>query len=516
MGIELSYCSPSVAVNGEASGLICFGIATYRFAKDTQLPLRQFLCMSKPDSTLSSYLNIIPLAGVCDFAGACRTGLSVEDNVEVLKRFHFALKRSYFLVVSRIAATPIYEVKMAFSYHANLLAENITKVRVRVGEMREPPLGLEVIPDPAYALFFDEMLSASTLEETMVGLYGVALPALVDAIRAHLRETNLLVDQPSVRMLKHLLIDLEEIIEWGEDTLRKLIEHAGLGEKASLWLKHFRDYLAAAGGISGREPRPSTNPDPRHSTIPFVYDSVPKRDSRFKDPFNNNFRPEALLYDPQILPSTKVLILLFKRFREIDVPEMMASIIWETPDKPWEYYADMTRQLWDEARHALMGEVGFVAKGIDWSRLTIRHVWAYDLNTRLTPLARHGVLYKIEKGLMPKTGKRYEWEVAMEADDPLSATFQDYDWADEVLHARIGRDWYVSEFRTAEEALNFPDAQPSDPGNYQELGFTDDHDWWPEFYRYACEAAGLPFDKRAIINHAVAQGSKPRGDVPAY
>jgi hypothetical protein len=472
--------------------------------------------MSRPAPSLSSYLDIIPLAGVCDFADACRTGSSVEENVQLLKRFHFALKRSYFLVVSRIAATPIYEIKMAFSYHAYLLAENITKVRIRVGEMREPPLGLDVIPEPAFALFFDEILSASSQEETMLGLYRVALPALVDAIRAHLDVTNLLVDQPSVRMFKHLVMDLQEMINWGEDTLGKLIEHDGLEERASLWLSQFRDYLAAAGGISGQEPRPSPIPDPRNSKIPFVYDAVPKRDSRFKDPFNDNFRPEALLYDPQILPSTKVLILLFKRFREIDVPEMMASIIWETRDKPWEYYADMTRQLWDEARHAMMGEVGFVAKRIDWSRLTIRHVWAYDLNTRLTPLARHGVLYKIEKGLMPKTGKRYEWEVAMEADDPLAATFQDYDWADEVLHARIGRDWYVSEFRTADDALNFPDAQPGAPVNYKELGLTDDRDWWPEFYRYACEAAGLPFDKRAITHHAVVPGSELGRDVPAY
>ena len=45
------------------------------------------------------------------------------------------------------------------------------------------------------------------------------------------------------------------------------------------------------------------------------------------------------------------------------------------------------------------------------------------------------MLYFIEQGLMPKTGKRYEWEVGVASGDPLSATFQDYDWADEVLHA---------------------------------------------------------------------------------
>ena len=56
----------------------------------------------------------------------------------------------------------------------------------------------------------------------------------------------------------------------------------------------------------------------------------------------------------------KTLMMFYKRLREIDVPEMMATIIAETPDKPWDYYRDMTRQLWDEARHAMMGEVGFV------------------------------------------------------------------------------------------------------------------------------------------------------------
>ena len=33
-----------------------------------------------------------------------------------------------------------------------------------------------------------------------------------------------------------------------------------------------------------------------------------------------------------------------------------------------------------------------------------------------------------------KTGKRFEWQVGMKSDNPLSGLFQDYDWADEVLH----------------------------------------------------------------------------------
>ena len=70
-------------------------------------------------------------------------------------------------------------------------------------------------------------------------------------------------------------------------------------------------------------------------------------------------------------PEPKTLMMLYKRLREIDVPEMMASIIAETKGKPWGYYRDMSRQLWDEARHAMMGEVGFVALGVDWTKARI-------------------------------------------------------------------------------------------------------------------------------------------------
>ena len=37
------------------------------------------------------------------------------------------------------------------------------------------------------------------------------------------------------------------------------------------------------------------------------------------------------------------------------------------------------------------------------------------------------------------------------------ATFQDFDWADEVLHAQIGREWYVPEFGSLKEALDYGD-----------------------------------------------------------
>jgi hypothetical protein len=41
-------------------------------------------------------------------------------------------------------------------------------------------------------------------------------------------------------------------------------------------------------------------------------------------------------------------------------------------------------------------------------------------------------------------GKREEWEFARDiVKDPLMATFQDFDWADEVVHAGFGKKWAI-------------------------------------------------------------------------
>src|SRR6059036_1545260 len=111
-----------------------------------------------------SYHKLPPLAGLCALKEAMRPGLSVEQCVTRLKRYHYAFKRLHQIFTARITAEPIYELKMAFILHAHLCAEHVTALRKRVGEMREPPLGLEAVPDANLEVFFDEILCAPTTE----------------------------------------------------------------------------------------------------------------------------------------------------------------------------------------------------------------------------------------------------------------------------------------------------------------------------------------------------------------
>src|SRR6266699_2388439 len=128
-------------------------------------------------NTAKSIRNLPKLASLGSLADAMKPGLSIEECVRRLKRYHYAFKRLHQIFTARITAEPMYELKMAFSLHAHLCAEHVTALRKRVGEMREPPLGLEVVPDANLQLFFDEILAAPTTGELLVGVYEKALPA---------------------------------------------------------------------------------------------------------------------------------------------------------------------------------------------------------------------------------------------------------------------------------------------------------------------------------------------------
>jgi hypothetical protein len=432
---------------------------------------------------------------------AMKTGLSIEDCVARLKRYHWVFKRLHQIFLTRLTAEPVYELKMAFSLHAHYCAEHVDAFARRVGEMREPPLGLEVVPDKNLDIFLDEILAAPTTAALLAGIYDQALPALKGALQTHQHDTNPLADAPSIRACRFALVDVNDMIDYGKKAIACLVENSA--EPAETWLALMDDCLAAAGGLDGSKPKADKQIARQHSAKPFVYDKVPKRDERFPDPYNMGVNAEVFLYDETMPPDAKVLMMFYKRLREIDVPEMQASIIVETPGKPWRYYRDMTRQLWDEARHAMMGEVGFAKLGVDWPRnVMINFTWSLGLNTQLTPMERHGVLYFIEQGLMPKTGKRYEWEVGQKSHCPLSALFQDYDWADEVLHARIGRDWYLPNFKSAHEGVAYGDQCWSKVlmgwRQWRDEGLTDHRNWWPDCYKDACKSWGIEPDPQVL------------------
>jgi len=432
-------------------------------------------------------LGIPPLAGLATYEEAAKPGYGVDENVELMRRYNYVESQLYKISAAFINPTPEWEVKGALSLHLYLDGEHSQALRQRVAELRRPPLYLDQCPDPKLEALMEEALRVANTIELLVGVFRVIRPALLAAYKKHLAETNPLFDFPTCRLLRTAIAEEEQMIAWGKQAIAAMVKIEVEGQIAESWQRHLTAYLKAAGSISGKEPIPSRLelPDPR-ATNEFVPDVDPKRDWRSGEIYNFHYRANDVYLDEHADMDERVLALMYKRFHEMDVPEMMASIVLETEGKPWEYYRDMGRQLWDEARHSMMGEVWFARAGTDWSKYPNHVGWAMHLNLDRTALERHIILYFIEQKLMDrKTGKRLEWQIAQSANDDLATYFQDYDWADEVLHAQIGRRWLKPDVGDVKAIMERAAeiAKKDNPSIRERSKLAPQDDWWPQYVR---------------------------------
>ena len=426
------------------------------------------------------------LAGISTYENCALLGYTVAQDVERLIRYAWLEKQAMEMGLAWLNPTPEWEVKEALSLHLYMDAEHVGWVRERVSEMRNPAPRMDVSPSADLKTFIDELLTAQDTLEKMVGLYGVLKPALLAAYRQHFSHAHPLADHATRRMLKMIMADEEEILEWGEAAVEAVSARPEAKARADAWSAHFRDYLQAAGGIMGDESRPEKLP-PSRVTKAFRPDFFPRRDERFVNQWNFVFPPHEVARMDGVPADEKTLALMCKRALEMDVPEVLARLMLEADNQPWDYYIQMSRQLWDEARHAMMGTVLLDAHGVNWREIPLHPGFSLRLNQHLSAFEAHAVLFAIEQSLMPaKTGKRYEWVTAGETQDELAKLFQDYDWADEVLHVRIGREWLLIVMKLSrDEAVKLGQrcATESEAAlkNYEDRG--RQFNWWPDFVR---------------------------------
>jgi hypothetical protein len=457
-----------------------------------------------PAMATAPSIGVPELAGVATYEDAARIGYSVDDNVRRLLRLHWTERRLMALSVAHLTATPEWEVKCGLALHQWQDAEHADALRRRIAEMRNPLPRLDEPPDASLDALFDEALRAGDTIELLAGAYGILRQALTDAYERHLTETNPLVDQPTRRLMRFALLEEQDALAWAERALDALSAgDSAARERALAWQRHLQAFLDAAGGIAGDLPRSSTTPAPRAAT-PFVPDFHPRRDGRFQGLYAFDYPPHTVYNDPRVPADERNLALLCKRTLEMDVPEMMASFLTERADQPWEFYLDYSRQLWDECRHAMMGTAALEARGVDWTTIPLNVGFALRLNLHATPLERQVLLFAIEQSLMPgETGKRAEYETAVAAGDALSAHFHDYDWADEVLHARIGRRLLKR------EGISPPDATARGAAIHEKTWAALDRyrrpgeqrDWWSAF---VLQVLGKPSEAR------VEEGGVPK------
>jgi hypothetical protein len=204
--------------------------------------------------------------------------------------------------------------------------------------------------------------------------------------------------------------------------------------------------LAAAGGLSGDETRlPAADlPSPRSDGQPWVMPETSGRDARFQVSVP---KPPTVHVPDRGDPVREGLEqMMWVRFHEMSPAETVAAIMTRLKGRPWDFYRDLARHCWDEVRHSAFGQAALQAEGID---ITSKPNWtgfATMCLAELDPIEAYTHLtVAIEQAAMKyPPGKRQEYEFCRDkAQHPLMALYQDYDWADEVIHSHFGQEWII-------------------------------------------------------------------------
>lgn len=377
-------------------------------------------------------MQVAPYTGIL---GVQRTGLSVAECARRAGRFGYFCQQLMRVYAGKMTAIANWDVKAMAGRQLWESAVHWGQWRTRIAELRGHEHLIEQHAESKLADFFAELIESRGDDEFAAGIYRVALPAYRAALQRYLDETNLLVDYPTARLIRQMLLDIDAQLAFGNT----LADGASVGE----WRVHLQAYLDAAGSVDGTAPeRPSFElPSPR-STGEFEVAKDFARDERFTttvpklNPFAEAETREALLAK------------MWVRAQEMTAAELCASVLYEWEGLPYEGCLDLARHCWDEVRHSLFGQAALEGEGILLESL-VNWVGYAGHTMPHPPQKRYAHLAIATEAAMMKHpgGKRGEWEWCRDrAHHALMTTFQDFDWADEVNHVKYGRDWLIGYF----------------------------------------------------------------------
>jgi uncharacterized ferritin-like protein (DUF455 family) len=155
-----------------------------------------------------------------------------------------------------LAKIPEYELKLEIGRHVWQDAQAAESLRLRTGELRVPA-DADRRPPVEVQRFLDALDEAETPLAFLAGVYRVAKPRLIEAMRYHMGATDSVCDAPTIRTLRPIVAELEEQVRWAEAALEALIsggadDRDGAAPRAAAvaaWQRHLETILDGAGGI---------------------------------------------------------------------------------------------------------------------------------------------------------------------------------------------------------------------------------------------------------------------------
>jgi hypothetical protein len=363
---------------------------------------------------------------------------TVAENARRLLRFFYWERRLAQALGAWTLSIPEFEVKVETGRHIFYHADGARLLRERLGEQEMRLKEIDAFRDSEIDRFIEEMLSASSAPELLVGVHQVVGRALHTAYHHHIDDTDPVTDAPTSRCLGRILTDYGPMLAWADEAVKAYVDGGVDESPLAAWRWHLQRLLTSIGGIAGSDSRTEAPSPLRSGNHPFMRGTAPLRDSRF-DTFHNTGdydRADGQERFPK--DSYEALRLRFIRTQrdEVDAIEAFGTFLWDIRFRDFQAEYDLARITWDEARHTEIGHRALLAAGYD----------PFELRNRLTgstcrgPMEPAFAMAEInlfgEVGVLKTINQLID--TAAERRDELLRHIADYIRSDERTHVRKG------------------------------------------------------------------------------
>jgi uncharacterized ferritin-like protein (DUF455 family) len=331
------------------------------------------------------------------------------------------------LVGGWIVRMPTLSEKMMLGRVCFEDAEAAEGLEVRLSELRLSASEIEQLRSRTFPTAL-ELERTDNPHDFLAGLFRVVKPALLADIRRHLDAAPPYVDEPTVRILRQVVADVDDQIAAG---LAALADRGYGGSadrgfehrlRAGLWALDSDDGKFTADKFVGRTPVPAPRPTwPPDVELLDYQTPMPAYPTDF---------------DGAMRRCAHDLV-----FSEVEALDLFGQYVYRFSQFPWEFHREAARIAWDEARHVELllnvlerygGRVGeFPVKAPGYEEFA-RTEGVMD------QLIQVNVISEGELSTDTQTQHR---DAFRQMGDELSALLKDYEMADEVMHGRFGIKW---------------------------------------------------------------------------
>lgn len=360
-----------------------------------------------------------------------RRGITVAEAAERLLGAYRVLRVCVRVLAGTLIRIGPLELKIELAHFLYQYCEAAAALRNRLFELRvsvktvdaDFPVWLEAVAE--------EVLRVEDAVAFTLVFGGTLFEHVEQDLTMYERDTDPLLDQPSLRLLRPILADFGVMRLWFSSVERAALE---AGDSPETWYQAARR-IRESIGLGALEQ------EHLKEGARYVRPHACSRDERMPTFHHTRlYRPDDMPAAPLGTDAHQAYVVEMLRVQrdELDAVETFANVIYDMRP-PFELELLLARLVWDEARHAEMGHQSLARLGFEPFAIPCGII-GINVRSPLPPLLAFAQISIF--GELNQVGglRRVADACYARGDQPTGSAF-DFTHADEMMHLRAGRDW---------------------------------------------------------------------------